>query len=45
MVYLTTMENINLSTLYSELHKNDKSVDLSMHIFKSSNFIRPVIFV
>ena len=28
-----------------ELHKNHKSVDLSMHIFKSLNPIRFVIFV
>ena len=33
------------NTLYFELHKNDKSVDLSIHIFKSPNFIRFVIFV
>jgi hypothetical protein len=31
--------------LYFKLHKNDNSVDLSMHIFKSPNFIRFVIFV
>ena len=33
------------NTLYFELHKNDKSVDLSMNIFKSPNFIRFFIFV
>ena len=32
-------------TFYSELQKNDKSVDLNIHIFKSPNLIRFVFFV
>ena len=32
MMYPTNMQTINVNFLYSELHKNDKSEDLSMHI-------------
>jgi hypothetical protein len=33
------------NTLYFGLHKKDKSLDLSTYIFKSTNFLRFVIFV
>jgi hypothetical protein len=39
MIYPTNVQNINFKLLYFWLHKNDKCLDLSMYIFKSSNLI------
>ena len=47
IVYYTNVQINQLksqNTFYSELHKKDKR-GLSMHIFRSSNFIRFVVFV
>jgi hypothetical protein len=43
--YPQTCKNSSSNTLYSGLHKNDKHVDLSMYIFKSTNFIRFYFFI
>ena len=44
--YISLMCKISTpKTLYSDLHKNDKCVDLRIYIFKSLSFSRFVIFV
>ena len=45
MVYSNNVPKKNSNTLYSELHKNDRSVDLTMLIFKSLDLLDIFIFV
>jgi hypothetical protein len=37
MIYQTNVQNINFKYFVFFIHKNDKCVDLSIYIFKSSN--------
>ena len=43
MVFPTNLKEIDFKTLYSNLHKNDNNLDLSIHSFNSPNLIRFVL--